>query len=186
MADSAPKIVLGVTGSIAAWKALDVLRLLQKAGCDVWPVLTACAAQYVGPLPFRSLSRHPVPVGPFASLDPDTYQHIGLADGAAAFLVAPCTANTMARLAHGFADDVLSAAALALDPSVPLLLAPAMNTRMWQHPATQANRRTLLDRGVHFIDPDVGPLACGETGPGRLAEPAAIADATLRAIGRAP
>ena len=183
-----PKIVLGVTGSIAAVKAIELMRLLQRRGWDVWPVLTACAAQYVTPLAFRALCGHPVPSGDFASqpaavLAAAPYEHLDLTGGAAAMLVAPCSANTLAKLAGGFASDILSAAALSLEPGVPLLVAPAMNVRMWQHPATKENLDTLRRRGVHVIDPDTGPLACGDTGQGRLAPLETIADAIRSATG---
>ena len=186
-APAAPKLVLGVTGSIAAVKAIELMRLLQRRGWDVWPVLTACAAQYVAPLAFRALCGHPVPSGDFASqpaaaLAAAPYEHLDLTGGAAAMLVAPCTANTLAKLAGGFAGDILSAAALSLEPGVPLLVAPAMNVRMWQHPATRANLDTLRRRGVHVIDPDTGPLACGDTGQGRLAPLETIAEAVCAVL----
>jgi len=167
MAD-APKIVLGVTGSIAAYKAGDLARLMQKKGWDVWAVLTACAAQYIGPLPLRALTGHPVPVGTFADNPPESFNHLDLSAGAAAMVVAPCSAQTLARLAHGFADDMLAAAALALE--APLLVAPAMNTRMWQNPAVRDNAERLRRRGTVLIGPGTGDLACGDTGPGRLAD----------------
>lgn len=187
-APAAPKLVLGVTGSIAAVKAIELMRLLQRRGWDVWPVLTACAAQYVTPLAFRALCGHPVPSGDFASqptaaLAAAPYEHLDLTGGAAAMLVAPCTAHTLAKLAGGCAGDILSAAALSLEPGVPLLVAPAMNVRMWQNPATRANLDTLRRRGVHVIDPDTGPLACGDTGQGRLAPLETIADAVCAATG---
>ena len=188
MAEAAPKLVLGVTGSIAAVKAVELMRLLQRRGWDVWPVLTACAAQYVTPLAFRALSGHPVPSGDFsmqpaAALAAAPYEHLDLTGGAAAMLVAPCSANTLAKLAGGFASDILSAAALSLEPGVPLFVAPAMNVRMWQNTATQDNLATLRRRGIHVIDPDTGPLACGDTGQGRLAPLETIAEAVCSAIG---
>lgn len=164
----AEKILLGVTGSIAAYKAAQLCRDMMARGWDVWPVLTACAAQYIGPLTFRALTGHPVPVGAFRDLDTETYTHLALADGAAAMVIAPCTAATMARLAGGCADDILSCTALSV-PDIPLVLAPAMNTRMWRHPATQANRQTLAARGIRFVGPAAGALACGDNGAGRLA-----------------
>ena len=185
MAD-APKIVLGVTGSIAAYKALELLRLLQKCGADVWPVLTACAAQYVGPLSFRALSGHPVPVGDFASMDPGTYAHLGLSENAAAMVVAPASANTIAKLAGGFASDVLSAAALSLPATVPLFVAPAMNVRMWRHPAVAENVVRLRARGVRIVEPGTGRLACGDVGQGRLADLPLILDALSDVLPPAP
>ena len=188
MAEAAPKLVLGVTGSIAAVKAIELMRLLQRRGWDVWPVLTACAAQYVTPLAFRALCGHPVPSGDFsaqpaAALAAAPYEHLDLTGGAAAMLVAPCSANTLAKLAGGFAGDILSAAALSLEPGVPLFVAPAMNVRMWQNTATQDNLATLRRRGIHVIDPDTGPLACGDTGQGRLAPLETIAEAVCAAVG---
>ncbi|NLB66711.1 MAG: hypothetical protein GX803_09610 [Lentisphaerae bacterium] len=163
-----PKVVLGVTASISAYKAPEIVRLMQKQGWDPWVVMTECATQYVGVLPLRALTGHPVPSGTFADAPPDTYSHLALAAGAAAMVVAPCSAQTLARLAYGFADDMLTATALALE--APLLVAPAMNTRMWQNPAVRDNTERLRRRGVHIIEPGVGELACGDEGPGRLAD----------------
>ncbi len=167
-----PKILVGVTGSIAAYKAAELVRCMQKKSWDVWVVMTACATQYIGPLTFRALTGHPVACGAFADQDPETYTHLGLSEDAAAMVVAPCSAHTLARLAHGFADDMLSCTALALE--APLLVAPAMNTRMWMHSAVQSNVATLQARGVTLIEPGAGELACGEHGAGRLAEIADI------------
>ena len=174
----APKVLLGVTGSIAAYKAAELARLMLGKGWDVWVVMTACATQYVGPLTFRALTGHPVAHGGFAELEPETYTHLGLSEGAAAMVVAPCSAQTLARLAHGFADDVLSCAALSL--RAPLLVAPAMNTRMWENPAVRDNVATLKRRGATVVGPGTGELACGDTGAGRLADLGEIA----RAVGR--
>lgn len=162
------KILLGVTGSIAAYKAVALCRDMMAKGWDVWPVMTACAAQYVGPLTFRALTGHPVPVGTFRELQPETYEHLALAENAAALVIAPCTAATLARLAAGFADDILCCTALSV-PDIPLVAAPAMNARMWRHPATQANVKTLQKRGAVFAGPCEGALACGDSGVGRLA-----------------
>ena len=178
MAD-APKVLLGVTGSIAAYKAADLARRMQKRGWDVWVVMTACATQYIGPLTFRALTGHPVPHGTFAELEQETYTHLGLSEGAAAMVVAPCSAQTLARLAHGFADDVLSCTALSLE--APLLVAPAMNTRMWRHPAVQENVAALKRRGASILGPGTGELACGDLGEGRLCD----LDAIVEAVGRA-
>ena len=175
------KVLLGVTGSIAAYKAAELARRMQQRGWDVWVVMTACATQYVGPLTFRALTGHPVAHGTFAELEQETYTHLGLSEGAAAMVVAPCSAQTLARLAHGFADDVLSCAALSLE--APLLVAPAMNTRMWQNAAVQENVATLRKRGAVIIPPGTGALACGDTGEGRLADLDDIVQAGARAIG---
>ena len=180
MAKAPPKVLLGVTGSIAAYKAAELARLMQKRGWDVWVVMSACATQYVGPLTFRALTGHPVPHGTFAEMEQETYTHLGLSDGAAAMVVAPCSAQTLARLAHGFADDVLSCAALALE--APLLVAPAMNTRMWRNPAVQENVAVLKRRGVTIIPPGKGELACGDTGEGRLSDLEGILRAVAKAI----
>ena len=178
-----PKIVLGVTGSIAAYKAAELARLMQKQDWDVWVVMTACATQYIGPLTFRALTGHPVPCGSFAEREMETYSHLALSEGAAAMVVAPCSAQTIARLAHGFADDLLSCTALALE--APLLVAPAMNTRMWKNVATQENIVTLKKRGVTIIEPGTGELACGDTGAGRLADLADIIRAVEQKITKA-
>lgn len=164
----AKKVLLGVTGSIAAYKAAELARLMTKRGWDVWVAMTACATQYVGPLTFRALTGHPVAHGSYAGMDPETYVHLGLTEGAAAMVVAPCSAQTLARLAHGFADDVLSCAALALD--APLVVAPAMNARMWRNAAVRENASILAARGATIVAPGMGELACGEVGEGRLAE----------------
>ena len=175
-----PKILLGVTGSIAAYKAAELTRMMLKKGWDVWVVMSACATQYVGPLTFRALTGHPVAHGGFAELEQETYTHLGLSEGAAAMVVAPCSAQTLARLAHGFADDVLSCAALSL--AAPLLVAPAMNVRMWNHAAVQANVAALKQRGATVIEPGTGELACGDVGAGRLADLADVVRAVEKQI----
>lgn len=175
-----PKVILGITGSIAAYKAGDLVRLMSKKGWDVWVVMTTCAKQYIGPLPLQALTGNLVLHGTFAEKEQDTYSHLALAAGAAAMVVAPCSAQTLARLAYGFADDVLGATALALQ--APMLVAPAMNTRMWLHPAVQENAAILAKRGVILVGPGEGDLACGETGPGRLADLDVVVAAVERAI----
>ena len=176
----ARKVLLGVTGSIAAYKAVELARGLGKRGLDVWVVMTSCATQYVGPLTFRALTRHPVACGAFAEQEPETYTHLGLTEGAAAMVVAPCSAQTLARLAHGFADDVLSCAALSL--AAPLIVAPAMNVRMWNHAAVKENVAVLKRRGAIFVEPGTGELACGDVGEGRLADVAEILRAVEAAV----
>jgi phosphopantothenoylcysteine decarboxylase / phosphopantothenate---cysteine ligase len=163
------RILLGVTGGIAAYKACELLRLLVRAGHDVVPLLTPGAERFVTAETFQALARRP------ASDDP--YPHLTRAD---ALVIAPLTANTLAKLAHGLADNVLTEAALA-HPG-PFLAAPAMNTRMWEHPATQANLELLRARGVRIIGPDAGELAEGETGLGRMSEPEEIARAIEAAL----
>lgn len=161
-------IVLGVTGSIAAHKAIDLASLLTKAGHRVNVVLTADAQKFVTPLPFKTLSRQPVITDLYDEEEGWKPAHIRLADEADLFLVAPATANSIAKLAHGISDDALMCIALALRPEARVLFAPAMNGKMWLHPATQANVATLKSRGVRFIGPEEGLLSCGYEGIGRL------------------
>ena len=161
-------IVLGVTGSIAAHKAADLASLLVKKGFEVRVIMTADALRFITPLPFKTLSRHPVITDLYDEERGWEPAHIKLADEADLLLVAPATANTMAKLAHGLANDALSCIALALNPKAKILMAPAMNGKMWQHPATQQNLATLKSRGVEFIGPDKGLLSCGYEGLGRL------------------
>ncbi|MDX6411046.1 MAG: phosphopantothenoylcysteine decarboxylase / phosphopantothenate---cysteine ligase, partial [Gaiellaceae bacterium] len=155
------RILLGVTGGIAAYKACEVTRLFVKAGHDVIPLVTRGAEEFVTAKTFAALARRP--------LDADPYPHLEHAD---LLVVAPCTANTLAKLAQGIADNVLTEAALA--HRGPVLVAPAMNHRMWAHPATQANAKTLRERGVELIGPEEGELAEGESGEGRMSEPEEI------------
>lgn len=165
---NAPLIVLGVTGSIAAHKAIEVASQLTKAGRRVQVVLTADAQRFVQPLPFKTLSRQPVVTDLYDEEEGWRPTHIRLADEAALLLVAPATANTLAKLALGLADDALSCLALALNPQAKVLLAPAMNGKMWLHPATQGHVTTLRSRGAEFIGPEEGLLSCGYEGLGRL------------------
>src|SRR4249920_2959861 len=143
-------IVLGVTGSIAAHKAVDIASLLTKAGHSVHAVMTADALKFITPLPFKTLSRHPVVTDLYDEEEGWKPTHITLADAADLLLIAPATANIIAKMAQGLADDALTCIALALNPNARLLLAPAMNGKMWQHAATQQNVATLKTRGVHF------------------------------------
>src|SRR5258706_5428187 len=161
------KIVLGVTGSIAAHKAADLASLLTKANCDVRVVMTADAQQFITPLPFKTLTRNPVVTDLYDEDEGWKPTHITLADAADLLLIAPATANVIAKLAHGLADDALTCIALALNPQAKVLVAPAMNGKMWQHAATQQNVATLKARGVQFIGPDSGMLSCGYEGVGR-------------------
>jgi phosphopantothenoylcysteine synthetase/decarboxylase len=176
-------IVLGVTGSIAAHKAVDLASELTKRECDVHVVLTADALRFVTDVPFKTLSRHPVVTDLFDAAEGWQPTHINLADDADLLLIAPATANTIAKLAHGLADDALSCAALALNPKARLLVAPAMNGKMWLHPATQHNVATLKNRGAEFIGPEEGLLACGYEGLGRLWPVGKIADRALELLG---
>ena len=164
----AKTIVLGVTGSIAAHKAVDLASLLTKAGASVHVVLTADAQRFITPVGFKTLSRNPVITDLYAEEEGWRPAHIRLADEASLLLIAPATANTIAKLAHGLADDALSCIALALNPAAKIVIAPAMNGKMWLHPATQENVTRLRQRGVEFIGPDEGMLSCGYDGVGRL------------------
>jgi len=177
-----PVVVLGVTGSIAAYKAADLCSQLVKAGCAVRVVMTADAQKFITPLPFKTLSRHAVVTDLYDEEGGWQPTHIRLADEADLLLIAPATANCLAKLAHGFADDALTCVALALNPKAKLLLAPAMNGKMWAHPATQANVRTLKDRGARFIGPEAGMLSCGYEGLGRLWDVAGIVAAAMKLL----
>ena len=160
-------ILLGITGSIAAYKAADIASQLTKLEHEVTCVLTKEALEFVTPLTLRTLSRRPVISDLFAEKEGWQPGHIHLADNADLLLIAPATAQILAALAHGFANDALTAIALAT--RAPLLIAPAMNGKMWEHPATQANVKLLQERGAQFIEPAEGLLACGYEGVGRLA-----------------
>jgi phosphopantothenoylcysteine synthetase/decarboxylase len=162
------KIILGVTGSIAAHKAADLASLLTKAKFNVRVVMTGDAQKFITPLPFKTLTRNPVVTDLYDEDEGWKPTHIDLADTADLLLIAPATANVIAKLAHGLADDALSCIALALNPKAKILIAPAMNGKMWLHAATQANVATLKKRGVEFIGPDEGMLSCGYEGVGRL------------------
>jgi phosphopantothenoylcysteine decarboxylase len=175
-------IVLGVTGSIAAHKAADLASLLTKQKCQVRVVMTADAQRFITPLPFKVLTRQPVVTGLYDEEEGWQPTHIRLADEADLLLIAPATANMIAKLAHGMADDALTCIALALNPKAKILIAPAMNGKMWLHPATQANAATLKARGVEFIGPDEGMLSCGYEGVGRLWPVAAIAERAVKRL----
>ena len=161
------KILLGVTGSIAAYKAAELVRLCKRAGDDVRVVMTSSATQFVGELTFRTLSCNPVCIEMFPETEEWRPEHISLADWGDVFVIAPCTANVMAKMTHGIADDLLSATALAMDG--PIVVAPAMNDRMWAAAATQSNVAVLRERGVHIVNVATGDLACGYEGQGRMA-----------------
>jgi phosphopantothenoylcysteine synthetase/decarboxylase len=163
-----PNIVLGVTGSIAAYKAADLTSQLTKQDCSIHVVMTADAQRFITPLAFKTLSRHPVVTDLYDEEEGWKPTHIKLADEANLLLIAPATANILAKLAHGIADDALTCIALALNAQAKLLIAPAMNGKMWLHPATQQNVATLKSRGAQFIGPEEGMLSCGYEGVGRL------------------
>jgi phosphopantothenoylcysteine decarboxylase len=165
---SGKTVILGVTGSIAAHRAVDLASLLVKAGCSVHVVMTADAQKFVTPLPFKTLSRNPVVTDLYDVEEGWKPAHIELADRANLLLIAPATANTLAKMAHGLADDALTGIALALNSEANVLIAPAMNGKMWLHPATAANVGILEKRGAEFIGPEKGMLSCGYEGIGRL------------------
>lgn len=174
------KTALGVTGCIGAYKAVEVLRGLQKAGVSVQVVMTGHATQFVAPLTFQAVSGYPVITEMFAPTDDPAVKHIEVAQSIDLLLVAPATANALAKFANGIADDFL--ATLYISTKAPVLVAPAMNSEMWLHAATQENVRRLRERGVEFIDPGEGYLACKTVGPGRLAEPAEIVARALEIL----
>ncbi len=161
-------IVLGVTGGIAAYKAADLVSKLVQAGATVDVVMTEVAARFVGPLTFQALTGRPVHLDPFRLLEQTEMPHLSLAQRAHVLVIAPATANTLAKLAHGLADNLLCAVALAT--RAPLILAPAMDTDMWEHPATQENLEVLRRRGAWIVGPAEGRLASGRIGRGRMAE----------------
>ncbi|PPT48698.1 bifunctional phosphopantothenoylcysteine decarboxylase/phosphopantothenate--cysteine ligase CoaBC [Xanthomonas arboricola] len=177
------RLLLCVGGGIAAYKSLELVRRLRDAGAQVQVAMTSGAQQFVTPLSFQALSGQPTRTTLWDSAAEQAMGHIELARWADQVIVAPATADLLARLAHGLADDLVST--LCLATTAPLTVAPAMNHRMWLHPATQANVATLSARGVRVVGPEDGPLAEGESGPGRLAEPAAIIAALAGGAGRA-
>jgi phosphopantothenoylcysteine decarboxylase/phosphopantothenate--cysteine ligase len=180
------KIALGVSGGIAAYKAAEIVRLLQDRGITVQVIMTAAAQEFVRPLTFAALSGEKVITSMFgsegehANVD-SAIEHIAVAQSIDALLVAPATADTIAKFAQGIANDFLST--LYLATKAPVIVAPAMNINMWDHPATQANLQILRGRGVHIVEPGSGYLACGMVGAGRLAEPEEIVAATLERLG---
>jgi phosphopantothenoylcysteine decarboxylase/phosphopantothenate--cysteine ligase len=177
-------IGLGVTGSISAYKAVELLRLLRAEGADVAVMLTPSAQRFVGPLSFAALSRHPVETDVLDLLPDGRIGHIVIGDTADAIVVAPATAHWLGQMANGLAGDVVSAACLAT--SSPVVVAPAMDGDMWTHPATTANVERLRSFGYAVVGPESGPLASGQTGVGRLADLAAIVDAVVTAVGDRP
>jgi phosphopantothenoylcysteine decarboxylase/phosphopantothenate--cysteine ligase len=179
---SVTNVALGVCGGIAAYKAVEVLRGLQRAGCTVRVAMTKRACEFVQPLTFRALSASHVIVDDYAPDNPDPIAHITFSQTVDLLVVAPATANIIAKFANGIADDFLTSTYLAC--TAPVLIAPAMNTTMWEHPATQRNLGQLRADGVYFVEPDAGEMACGTIGPGRLSEPERIVKAALDILGR--
>lgn len=178
------RILLIIGGGIAAYKALELIRLIQKAGASVVPVLTRAGAEFVTPLSVGAIARSKVHGALFDLTSEAEMGHIELSRSADLLVVAPATADLLAKMAGGRADDLASTLLLATDKRV--LVAPAMNVRMWQHPATQRNLAVLRSDGLLMVGPDEGEMACGEYGPGRMAEPAAIVDAISAALGSGP
>ena len=180
------RVTVGVSGGIAAYKAAELVRALQRQAIEVHVVMTEAAGKFVQPLTFAALTGHKVITSLWDDAGTGAYdssiEHIGEAQWTDALVVAPATANILAKFAHGIADDFLTT--LYLASTVPVFVAPAMNVNMWEHPATQANLETLRQRGVSIFEPGTGELACGMVGAGRMAEPVAIADAVLCALGR--
>jgi phosphopantothenoylcysteine decarboxylase/phosphopantothenate--cysteine ligase len=174
------RVALGVTGGIAAYKAAEILRGLQRAGCAVRVCMTRRACEFITPLTFRALSGAHVVVDDYAPDNPDPIAHITFSQTIDLFVVAPATADCLAKFANGIADDFLSTTYLA--SSAPVLVAPAMNTVMWDHPATRRNLERLRADGVRVVEPDAGEMACGTFGPGRLSEPEVIVRAALRLL----
>src|SRR5215471_16862953 len=174
------KVILGVGGGIAAYKAAETVRLLMQEGHSVQAVMTAAAEEFVRPMTFAALTGRKVLTDLFAI--ESAIEHISVAEEHDLLVIAPATADLMAKLAHGLADDFLTTTYLAFTGAV--IIAPAMNVHMWQHPATQANLETLARRGHIIVEPGSGYLACGMIGPGRMAEPETIAEAVARAASR--
>lgn len=178
------KVALGISGGIAAYKAAEVLRGLQRAGCSVRVAMTKRACEFIQPLTFRALSGSHVIVDDYAPDNPDPIAHITFSQTVDLFIVAPATANIIAKFANGIADDFLTSTYLAC--SAPVLIAPAMNPTMWNHPATQRNLSQLRKDGVSIVEPDSGEMACGTIGPGRLNDPERIVAAALELLSQGP
>src|SRR6266704_4681330 len=174
------RVGLGVTGGIAAYKAVEVLRGLQRFGCEVRVAMTRHACEFVQPLTFRALSGSYVIVDDYSSDNPDPIAHITFSQTIDLFLIAPATANVIAKMANGVADDFVTSTYLAC--TAPVLRAPAMNSTMWRHPATQRNIQKLRSDGVQIIQPDEGEMACRTIGPGRLSEPEIIINRGLEIL----
>lgn len=183
-AGGGPRIVLGVTGGIAAYKAAEVVRGLTRTGAEVHVIMTAHGRNFITPLTLQTLSGHQVITDPWDLSQGPDIQHIALARGCDLLLVAPATADILAKFAHGIADDFLTTFYLAVTAQV--AMAPAMNLWMWEHAATRANVALLKQRGVQVIDPGIGELACGEEGIGRMADPDAVVAAALDLVKKKP
>jgi phosphopantothenoylcysteine decarboxylase/phosphopantothenate--cysteine ligase len=185
--DGQRRVIVGVTGGIACYKVAHVVSRLVQAGVEVSVVMTEAASKFVGPLTFQALSGRPVYTSIWTHVESQDPQHISLARAAHAMVIAPCTMDMLARLAHGRADDVVSLIAAALDRTrQPLLLAPAMNEVMWNQPATQRNLAQVQADGCRIIDPTAGWQACRTVGMGRMAEPETILDQVQAALPATP
>jgi phosphopantothenoylcysteine decarboxylase/phosphopantothenate--cysteine ligase len=178
------QVALGITGGIAAYKSIEILRGLQRAGCQVRVAMTRHACEFIQPLTFRALSGSYVVVDDYSPGNPDPIAHITFSQQVDLFVVAPATANTLAKFANGVADDFITSTYLACN--APVLVAPAMNTSMWHHPATQRNIELLRSHGVRIIEPDEGEMACGTIGPGRLSDPEKIVSIALEILHGVP
>jgi len=168
------EVVLAVTGGIACYKSADLASKLVQAGAGATVAMTAAAARFVQPLTFQAITERQVYTSMWARTEDFRTEHIALTDLADLLIVAPATANVIGKFAAGIADDLVSALALSAGTACPILLAPAMNSRMWSAPAVRANIKLLKDWGFHFVGPEEGRLACGTTGPGRMSQPADI------------
>jgi phosphopantothenoylcysteine decarboxylase/phosphopantothenate--cysteine ligase len=174
------QIILGVTGGIAVYKAVELLRLLTKAGATVHVIMTRAAQEFVTPLTFQTLSANPVHTDLFNLISEQEIGHISLADRADLFIIAPTTANCIGKIANGIADDMLTTTVMAT--RAPVLIAPAMNTNMYNNPIYRENQQKLQNAGYHFVAPVHGALACGWVGDGKLASPETIFDAAVAAL----
>ncbi len=177
---SGRELLVAVGGGIAAYKVCEVVSRLVQRGEGVTVAMTRAAQHFVGPMTFQALTGRAVLLDQWTSPDAGDIQHISLTDRASAFLVAPATANLIGKIANGIADDIVTT--LVISSGCPLILAPAMNTRMWSNPAVQRNMATLKERSVHFVGPGSGWLACRSVGPGRMAEPDEIVEAVVTTL----
>lgn len=177
-----PNVLLGVSASISAYKAADLISGLNKRGCEVHVVMTNHATQFIPELTLQTLSKHPVLVDIMTENDASSIQHIQLAQQCDAFVIAPASANIIGKLANGIADDALSTVALAVPAATPKWIAPAMNTQMYQHPAVQRNLNQLQQDGYHIIEPKTSLLACGVEGKGALANVEDIIQSIMKSV----
>lgn len=178
------RVLVGVTGGIAAYKTATVVSRLAQAGAKVTVAMTPAATQFVTPLTFQALSGNPVYTSPWDHIESSDPQHISLATGLSLALVAPCTMDTLAKLAHGRTDDVVTLILSAIDrEKTPVLLAPSMNSAMWAQPSTQRNLKQLIEDGFQFVGPDAGWQACRTIGAGRMSEPEVILGAVQQLLG---